>query len=106
MPTEGTPDHFKKMLEGSCSNHAFSTKHLYKECSLMKRFLSGDSKMDQKKKSDPTAEDDAKRKEDAFLETIGCLMIFGGTTAYDSKPRQKLTHREVYVPEPATPSFL
>jgi hypothetical protein len=43
-PTEGTPDHFEKMLEGLCPNHAFPVKHLYKYCSLMKRFLSGGSK--------------------------------------------------------------
>ena len=39
-PTEGTPDHFEKLLEGPCPNHAFSVKHLYKNCVIMKRFLS------------------------------------------------------------------
>ena len=33
-------------------------------------------------------------------------MIFGGTAAYDSKHRQKIACREVYVTEPATSSFL
>ena len=33
-------------------------------------------------------------------------MIFGGSAAYDSKRRQKLTRREVYTAEPATPTFL
>ena len=42
-PTEGTPDHFEKLLEGPCPNHAFPVKHLYKEYVLMKRFLSGSS---------------------------------------------------------------
>ena len=42
-PTEGTPDHFEKLLEGPCPNHAFLIKHLYKDCALMKRFLSGGS---------------------------------------------------------------
>ena len=27
-PAEGTLNHFEKMLEGPCPNHAFSTKHL------------------------------------------------------------------------------
>ena len=36
----------------------------------------------------------------------GCLMIFGGSAAYDSKHRQKLARREVYTAEPATPTFL
>ena len=42
-PTEGTQDHFKKLLEGPCLNHAFPVKHLYKDCILMKQFLSGGS---------------------------------------------------------------
>ena len=42
-PAEGTPDHFEKLLEGPCPNHAFPVKHLYKEYVLMKRFLSGSS---------------------------------------------------------------
>ena len=39
-PAEGTPDHFEKLLEGPCPNHAFPIKHLYKDCVLMKWFLS------------------------------------------------------------------
>ena len=42
-PAEGTPNHFKKMLEGPYPNHAFPIKHLYKYCALMKWFLSGGS---------------------------------------------------------------
>ena len=37
---EGTPNHFEKLLEGPCPNHAFPIKHLYKDYVLMKRFLS------------------------------------------------------------------
>ena len=40
-PTEGTPNHFEKMLEGPCPNHAFPAKHLYKECGLMRKYLTG-----------------------------------------------------------------
>ena len=39
-PAEGSPNHFEELLEGSCPNHAFLVKHLYKDCVLMKRFLS------------------------------------------------------------------
>ena len=42
-PTEGTPNHFEKLLEGPYLNHAFPIKHLYKDYGLMKRFLSGGS---------------------------------------------------------------
>jgi hypothetical protein len=71
----------------------------------MKRFLSGGSNRgDQNKKPDPLADDT--KEEGAFLETTGCLMIFGKMAAYDSKHRQKLMRYEVYVTEPATPAFL
>jgi hypothetical protein len=33
-------------------------------------------------------------------------MIFGGPMAYESRRRKKLTRREVYTAESATPSFL
>ena len=39
-PTEGAPDHFEKLLEGPCSNHTFPVEHLYKDCDLLKWFLS------------------------------------------------------------------
>ena len=42
-PDEGTLDHFKKVLEGPCPNHAFPIKHLYKDCVLMKQLLFGGS---------------------------------------------------------------
>jgi hypothetical protein len=74
-------------------NHAYPIKHAYKDCGLMKKFLSGGSKQsDGKKKADPL-DDDAKEKEDAFPEETDCLIIFSGPTAYDSKRQQKLAHR-------------
>ena len=39
-PAEGTRDYFEKPLEGPCPNHAFPVKHLYKNCNLLRRFLS------------------------------------------------------------------
>ena len=41
--TKGTLDHFEKLLEGPCPNHAFPIEHLYKDCVLLKRFLYGSS---------------------------------------------------------------
>jgi hypothetical protein len=37
---------------------------------------------------------------------MGCLVIFDGTAAYDSKRRQKLMRHEVYAAELAMPTFL
>ena len=42
-PTESTLDHFEKLLEGPCPNHAFTIKHLYKDYILLKWFLSRSS---------------------------------------------------------------
>jgi hypothetical protein len=81
---EGTPDHFEKMLKGPCSNHAYLVKHTYKDCELMKKFLSGGSKQRDGKKPDPP-KDGIEEKEDTFLEETGYLMIFGRPMAYDSK---------------------
>jgi hypothetical protein len=73
---------------------------------LVKRFLSGGSKnRDQRRKPEPMV-DNAKEMDGGFPTTDGCLMIFGGTAAYDSKHRQKLACHEVSVASPATPSFL
>ena len=70
-PVEGTPNHFKKLLKGPCPNHDFPVKHLYKDCSLKRRFLSGGSnKGEHRKDPDPIMDD--------------CLMIFRGPEAYDS----------------------
>ena len=63
---EGTPNHFKKLLEGLCPNHAFPVKHLLKDYSLMRRFLSrGSNKGEQGKDPAPTT-DDAEEKDDGF----------------------------------------
>jgi len=49
-PTKGTPNHFEKLLKGPCPNHAFPVKHLYKDCALMKQFMSsGSDKGNQRK---------------------------------------------------------
>ena len=87
---EGTLNHFKKLLEGPCLNHAFPVKHLYKDCSLMRWFLSrGSNKGEQSKDLDPTT-DDTKGKDMGFSTSDGCLMIFGGSVAYDSNHHQKV----------------
>ena len=50
--------------------------------------------------------DDIEEKDDGFPMLNDCLMIFGGSAAYDSKHRQKVTRREIYMTEPAMPAFL
>ena len=50
--------------------------------------------------------DDTEEKDGGFLTLDGCIMIFQGSVAYDSKRHQKVARREVYTTEPATPAFL
>ena len=57
-------------------------------------------------KDPPPTTDDAEEKDDGFPMPDGCLMIFEGSAAYDSKHRQKVARREVYTTESATPPFL
>ena len=54
----------------------------------------------------PPPIDDTEGKDDGFSTPDGCLMIFGGSVAYDSKRRQKVARRKVYTAQPATPPFL
>jgi len=86
-PTEGTPNHFERLLEGPCPNHAFLVKHLYKDYVLMKWFLSGGSNKEEHRKEPKPAIDDAEGKDGGFSMMDGYLMIFGGSAAYDSKRR-------------------
>ena len=85
-PVEGTLNHFEKLLEGPCPNHAFLAKHLYKDYDLMKRFLSRGSNKGEHRKDPDLTMDDTKGNDGGFL-TPGFLMIFGGSVAYDSEHR-------------------
>ena len=105
-PTEGILDHFEKLIKGPCPNHSFSIKHLYKDCVLMKRFLSGGSNNGEHRKEPNLDVDDTEGKDGGFPALDGYLIIFRGSTAYDSKHCQKLVHREVYTAKPTTPFFL
>ena len=72
----------------------------------MRWFLAeGSNKWEHGKDPTPTA-DNAEEKDGGFVTPDGCLMIFGGSAAYDSKRRQKVTRRKAYTAEPTTPPFL
>ena len=94
---EGTLNHLEKMLEGSCLNHAFPAKHLYKDCGLMRKYLSGSLKKGEQGKEPVPTTDDAEEKDDAFPMPNGALMIFEGSMAYDAKRRQKVARRQFYT---------
>ena len=72
----------------------------------MKRFLFGESSKGEHWKEPKPTIDDVEGKDGGFSTLDGCLMIFGGSAAYDSKHCQKLARREVYTAELAVPTFL
>ena len=72
----------------------------------MKRFLSGGSNKGEHGKDHDSTTNDTEGKDGGFPTPDGCLMIFGGSAADNSKRHQKLARREVYTAEPAAPTFL
>ena len=72
----------------------------------MKLFLSRGSNKGECGKDPDLTMDDAEGKDGSFLTLDGCLMIFGGSVAFDSKHRQKLERHKVYTTEPTMPAFL
>jgi len=65
-PTEGTLDHLEKLLEGLCLNHAFPIKYLYKDCALLKQFLSCGFNEGEHRKEPKSTIDDAEGKDGGF----------------------------------------
>ena len=61
--------------------------HLYKDYSLMKLFLFGGSNKGEHRKDPKSTTDDTEGKDSGFLALDGCLMIFEGSAAYDSRCR-------------------
>ena len=81
QPQQGLPDHFNKLMDSPCTNHAFPIKHLYKDCELLKRFLrqaggpkEGDGKEAAAKKGGMVGRD-----RDGFPGVDECIKIFGGS---------------------------
>ena len=94
------------MLEGLYPNHSFLVKHLLKDCGLMRKFLLGGASKGEQGKSPAPAADDEEEKDETFPTPNGALMIFGGSTAYDSKRSQMVARRQVYMAQPTIPLFL
>ena len=103
---EGTPDHFEKLLEGPCLNHSFLVKHLYKDCGLMKRFLSRGFNTGEHGKDPKPTTDDAEGIDSGFPMLDGCLIIFRGPVAYDSSvARSSRAMRSIRLSWLSLPSF-
>ena len=72
----------------------------------MKRFLSEGSNKGEHRKEPKPPVDNTKGKDGRFPMLDGCLMIFEGSAAYNSRRHKKLACRDVYTAEPAAPCFL
>jgi hypothetical protein len=100
-------DHFKKLLEASCTHHEGPVKHKLWDCRLMKSFLTGTLQMKEAGgRKDDKPEDQDDDGDDVYREDGTVMLVFGGPVAYESKRRQKLTRREVLFIEPAVPTYL
>jgi hypothetical protein len=75
------------MLEKLCPNHAFPVKHLYKDCTLMKKYLTGGTRKGEQKKRFEPVDGDAEGKDDDFSNLDRYLMIFRGLATYQSRCR-------------------
>ena len=87
QPQQGLHDHFNKLMDSPCTNHAYPVKHLYKDCELLKHFLlqaggpkEGNSKEVAAKKGGTVGKD-----RDSFPDPKECIMIFEGFDTICSK---------------------
>ena len=67
----------------SCRNHSYPIKHTLEECDLIKCYFSGDYMMTSV--GAPSRPTDNAEKGDAYPNPRGCLMIFGGLMAHESR---------------------
>jgi hypothetical protein len=77
---EEATDHFEKLLETPCPNHRCLVRHAYKDCGLLRKFLSKGAPPE--KGFEPHQDGEQEKAEVAFPDEIGCLLIFDGTDYY------------------------
>lgn len=92
-------------MDSSCQNHSCPIRHKLLECELLKRFISKPPSK-KAKPEEPAKQAEQKAPVEDFPEPTGCLMIFGGTKAYDDNHRLKVAQHEVHMAEPAVPQYL
>jgi hypothetical protein len=93
-PTEEATYHFEKLRETPCLDHWYSVRHAYKDCKLLRKFLSKETPP--RRGSEPWKDEEPRRRSPIFLVEAGCLLIFGGYDHYASKRSQKLEQLEVF----------
>jgi hypothetical protein len=93
-PNKEAIDHFEKLLEAPCPNHHYPVWHAYKDCRLLKKFLSKEAPSG--KGPEPHRSEKQERKGPIFPDKTECFMIFEGSDYHASKRHWKLERREVF----------
>jgi hypothetical protein len=106
VPEDDSTRFFDDLLEKPCLNHAYPFKHLLKNCGLAKRWFGSSAGRGEQKKKPELEDTTEKEKQNDVPKTDGCLMIFGGPLACESKRKQKIMRREVFAAETATSTYL
>src|SRR5436190_23372509 len=99
-------DNFEKVMESPFPFHP-KGKHAAKDCFTLKKYVEEHSKHPTRNQEESDRNQDQQPGGPAFPDPEHQLnMIFGGSAAYESKRKQKLTAREINALTPATPKYL
>src|SRR5437868_5980195 len=99
-------DNVAKVMESTCPFHP-KGKHSAKDCYSLKDYVKKHSKGPARDQDGPDRNPSPQAGGSAFPDPDHQLnMIYGGSDAYESKRKQKLTAREINAVIPATPKYL
>src|SRR5438876_3528501 len=99
-------DDFAKVMESICPFHP-KGKHSAKDCYSLRNYVEKHSKGPARNQDEPDRNPGHQADGSAFPDLEHQLnMIYGGSDAYESKRKQKLTAREINAITPATPKYL
>ena len=105
-PRAPRSDDFDKVMESSCPFHP-KGKHSAKDCFTLKAYLEKQSKHPAHDQDGTDRNQGQQQVGPVFPDPEHQLnMIYGGSDAYESKRKQKLTAREINAVIPATPKYL
>ena len=105
QPRPPRPDDYRKLMDSPYPFHP-KGKHAVKDCYALKRFTEENIHHQARNQDDPDRNQGQHPDGSGFPDAQRELhMIYGGSAAYESKRKQKLTTREINALGPATPSI-
>src|SRR6266540_767003 len=106
LPRAPRTNDFEKVMESPCPFHP-KGKHAAMECFTLKKYVEENSKHPARNQDGSDRNKDQQPDGPAFLVPEHQLnMIYGGSAAYESKRKQKLTAWEINAVIPVTPKYL